>query len=131
MTSTRRQFLGAVLAVLAGLGLGKAVPKAPATGDLPFEGKSDLGPVNGVIDFQLSINGSNRDALYSYGVGDGGSCVGRIVESETGLIEIFYPGLSIQSYPIANGVDEKAFEPFKLPAEWIREGIGQIVREGK
>ena len=43
MIFTRRGFLGAMLGLLAWLGLGKAVPKASATVDIPCDGGNDLG----------------------------------------------------------------------------------------
>lgn len=49
MTSTRREFLGAVLTVLAWLGLGTVAPKTSATTDLPFEGEIDFCPVDSVV----------------------------------------------------------------------------------
>lgn len=53
MTSTRREFLGAALTVLAWLGLGKAVPKALATTDFSSEGEIEFDSMDGVIDFEL------------------------------------------------------------------------------
>lgn len=100
MTSTRREFLGAVLTVLAWLGVRKAVPEAPATTEVLVEGTTDLRPMDGLLDVELGANAANGDVV-NLGVGEylgvgeidlDSRCVGDVLDSNVGWIKIVLAG---------------------------------------